>query len=132
MRPPLPRRGFPAHAPAAVDDGQNRLEPCAPDAPVSRDGCATSAPSLVLSDHALQRCAEREVSPADLAMVAASPTFLTRQADGTVRVSGVISGTHSRWFVEAIVWIVSVSHWFVLTVWRSGLRAPKARGKGAA
>ena len=93
---------------------------------------ASTAPDLLLSVHALERCAERGVSQAHLPVVPARPTILTPQADGTVRVSAVVSGTHARWWVEAIVWAASASHWFVLTVWRSGLRAPKARGRRAA
>jgi hypothetical protein len=114
--PPSPStRGFPAH----------RADPLA-----SRpDRLAGATPDLLLSAHALARCAERGVSQDDLAVVAARPTFLTRQSDGTVRVSGVIAGSHSRWWVEVIVWIASVSCWFVLTAWRSGPGARTSRTK---
>jgi len=115
MRPTLPRRGFPALTADPVDSRPRTL--------------AAASPDLLLSAHALIRCAERGVSQADLAAIATRPTFLTRQPDGTVRVSGVIAGTHSRWWVEAIVWVASVSCWFVLTAWRSGLGARSARSK---
>jgi hypothetical protein len=115
MRPPLPRRGFPALTPDLLDPRPGSL--------------AASSPDLRFSAHALARCAERGVSPDDLAVVAARPTFLTRQPDGTVRVTGVVIGSHARWFVEAIVWVTSVSCWFVLTAWRSGIGARPSSSK---
>lgn len=77
-------------------------------------------PRLILSDHALERVELRGVRLEDVANIAAAPWSVMPQADGTLKVSGIVIGASRRWWVEFVVGVVAVGVWFVKTVWRSG------------